>query len=182
MILSSAVYLITRNYRLLPTQNPVTYTKISRAPTREKVTPQRIIIPSIGIDTEIQEVGLTQNGAMEVPSSTTEVGWYKFGPHPGQVGSAVITGHYDGENGTKGVFEKLHLLKKGDKIYIIESNGKKITFTVRESRKYDPDADASEVFNQSDSSHLNLITCDGKWDTAQESYSKRLVVFTDVVL
>lgn len=142
--------------------------------------PLRILIPSIHVDAAIQQVGLTPQGAMEVPSDATDTGWYKLGSIPGEHGSAVIAGHYDGENGTKGVFENLHLLKRGDKIYIKVSSRKTKSFIVRESRMYDPKADASAVFNQSDGSYLNLITCDGQWDDFQKSYSKRLVVFTEL--
>jgi sortase A len=145
----------------------------------QKAIPQRITIPAIGVNALIQHVGLTPQGAMEVPSNTTDTGWYKLGPQPGELGSAVIDGHYDGKDGTKGVFEKLHLLKTGDKIYIKDSKGKTKLFIVRESRRYNPEADASAVFNQSNGTYLNLITCEGNWDDAQKSYSKRLVVFAD---
>ncbi|MDQ3239400.1 MAG: class F sortase [bacterium] len=165
-----------------PIQSSVLGTNSPTVPPVQEVVPDRIIIPAIGIDTAIQQVGLTEDGAMEVPSNNTDVGWFKFGPPPGQIGSAVITGHYDGENGATGIFEKLHTLQKGDKIYIKDTEGQVTNFTVRETRKYNPDADASEVFNQTESSHLNLITCDGSWETAQNSYSKRLVVFTDAIL
>ncbi|MFZ2299818.1 MAG: class F sortase [Candidatus Moraniibacteriota bacterium] len=51
---------------------------------------------------------------------------------------------------------------------------------VRESRSFDPDADALDVFSSDDGkAHLNLITCEGVWDKASKRYSKRLVVFTD---
>ena len=139
------------------------------------------MIPAIGVNVAMQHVGLTPEGAMEVPGSTADAGWYKFGSLPGERGSAVIAGHFDGENGKKGVFEKLHVLKKGDKIYVKNSDGKTKSFIVRESRTYNPEADASAVFGQIEGNHLNLITCDGIWDIAKKSYSKRLVVFADAM-
>jgi hypothetical protein len=54
------------------------------------------------------------------------------------------------------------------------------TFVVRESRSFNPNADASDVFNSNDEkSHLNLITCEGSWNKDSKSYSQRLVIFTD---
>jgi LPXTG-site transpeptidase (sortase) family protein len=142
-------------------------------------SPTRLIIPAININAGIQPLAVTPGGEMEVPSNTFDVGWFKLGTHPGEKGSAVIAGHFDGENGEAGVFANLYKLKKGDKLYIENDNGTVTSFVVRESRTYDPGY-AEEVFNSDDSSHLNLITCDGQLDGAKKSYNKRLVVFADI--
>jgi LPXTG-site transpeptidase (sortase) family protein len=141
--------------------------------------PIRLEIPAIQVNAIIEQVGTTPEGAMAVPSDTKNVGWYNLGPHPGEHGSAVIAGHYDGIQGTKGVFEKLHMLKAGDKLYVEDMSGKRKSFIVRQSRSYNPNADASVVFGQSSGNHLNLITCEGIWDQTQKRYSKRLVIFAD---
>lgn len=116
---------------------------------------------------------------MEVPDNSVDVGWFKLGPLPGQRGSAVFAGHFDGKNGEIGVFTDLYKLKKGDTVYVTDDKGISTTFVVRESRTYDPGY-AEEVFSQNDQAHLNLVTCDGVWDGTKKSYSKRLVVFTDI--
>lgn len=141
-------------------------------------SPVRLIIPTINVNAAIQNVGVNQSGEMEVPNNSIDVGWFKLGPRPGEKGSAVIAGHFDGENGGAGVFTNLYKLKKGDKLYVENSKGITITFLVRESRTYDPGY-ADNVFSSSDSAHLNLVTCDGVWDGAKKSYSRRLVVFAD---
>ena len=138
------------------------------------------MIPVINVNAVIQYVGVTPKGAMAVPNNATDVGWFKLGPRPGEKGSAVIAGHFDGENGEAGVFTNLNKLKKGDKLYIKNDKGISITFVVRESRIYNPGY-ANDVFSGSSSAYLNLITCDGVWDGAKKSYSKRLVVFADIV-
>lgn len=142
-------------------------------------TPMHLTIPAINVNAGIQYVGVTTNGSMGVPSNTVDVGWFKLGPHPGQIGSAVIDGHLNGKNGENGVFANLYKLKKGDKLYIKDSNGATISFTVRKTHIYNPGY-ADEVFSKNDSVHLNLITCDGMWDEKSKSYSKRLVVFADI--
>jgi LPXTG-site transpeptidase (sortase) family protein len=145
--------------------------------------PVRLIISKIKINAAVDPVGVTSTGAMEVPSAPENVGWFKFGPIPGDNGSAVIDGHYGlWKNGDIAVFDHLDQLKPGDDIVIEDEKGAITTFVVRESRVYSPTEDASNVFNSSDGrAHLNLITCGGTWDEALKSYPDRLVVFADKV-
>src|ERR1700722_19020473 len=141
--------------------------------------PMRLEIPSINVNAAVEYVGITPKGAMDVPINTIDVGLFKYGAYPGENGSAVIAGHYDSETGAPGVFANLNKLKKGDKLYINYANGITLVFVVRETHLYDPGF-ANDVFNGSNGDHLNLITCDGIWDAGKKSYSKRLVVFTDI--
>ncbi|HSW47458.1 MAG TPA: class F sortase, partial [Candidatus Saccharimonadales bacterium] len=140
--------------------------------------PMRLIIPAISVNTNIQHVGITPEGEMDVPSNSIDVGWFEPGALPGEKGSAVIAGHFDSENGEAGVFNNLDKLKVGDKIYTKDNSGKSTTFAVKKKRLYDPGY-AEEVFGRSDTAHLNLITCKGVWNDNLKSYSKRLVVFAD---
>ncbi|MCJ7826159.1 class F sortase [Patescibacteria group bacterium] len=142
--------------------------------------PVRLTIPAINVNAGIEPLGITPQGEMEIPSNTVDVGWFKFGSRPGEKGSAVISGHFNGTNGELGVFAHLDTLKKGDILYIKTDTGTSLTFVVRESRVYDPGY-ADDVFSKNDNVHLNLVTCDGAWDTNKKSYSKRLVVFADMI-
>jgi LPXTG-site transpeptidase (sortase) family protein len=143
--------------------------------------PVRLKIPVINVNATVEYVGLTSNGEMDTPSGPTGVAWFELGPRPGEKGSAVIAGHYGRwKSGERSVFENLNKLKKGDVLYIEDDGGLTLTFTVRESRSYDPSADAFDVFSLNDGkSHLNLVTCEGVWNAASQTYSQRLVVFTD---
>lgn len=142
--------------------------------------PVRLVIPAIKVSSMVEYVGFTSGGAMGVPKSMDTVAWFELGQRPGENGSAVIAGHYGIKNGKGSVFDNLYKLRKGDKIYIEDNKGKIISFVVRESRRYDPGADAKAVFGSSDGkAHLNLVTCEGTWNNISKSYSKRLVVFTD---
>lgn len=140
----------------------------------------RLKIPKIQVDALVESVGLTPEGMMDAPEGPTNAGWYNLGVRPGEEGSSVIDGHSGWKNNIPAVFDNLHKLQKGDKIYVEDNKGVITTFVVREFRIYDPEADASEVFVSSDGkSHLNLITCAGDWNETTKSSSKRLVVFTD---
>jgi LPXTG-site transpeptidase (sortase) family protein len=143
--------------------------------------PVRLKIPSINVDAALESVGLTPGGAVGVPKGTENAAWFDLSPRPGEKGSAVIDGHYGWwKNNTPTVFNNLGKLRKGDKLYVQDETGVIITFVVRESRKFNPGADAAGVFASGDGkSHLNLITCDGVWNDASKNYPDRLVVFTD---
>lgn len=142
--------------------------------------PLRLKIPTLNIDSVIEYVGLTKDGAMDVPKDQNNVGWLEIGNRPGEIGSAVLAGHYGWKNKKPSVFDSLYKLQKDDKIYIEDSLGNIISFTVRESKRYDQNATATEVFGSNDGlAHLNLITCEGIWDETSKSYPTRLVVFTD---
>jgi len=142
--------------------------------------PVRLMIPAIKADALIESLGLTLEGRMDAPKGPANAGWFNLGVRPGEVGSAVIDGHSGWKNDIPAVFDDLHKLQKGDKIYIKDNKGIVTTFVVREFRTYDPKADASDVFFSNDGeSHLNLITCTGVWDEISKSSSKRLVIFAD---
>ncbi len=145
--------------------------------------PKRLKIPKIKVDAAVDSVGLTRQGAVGVPKGPSTVAWFNLGPRPGENGSAVLTGHFGPwVNGKRSVFDNLYKLRKGDKLSIIDDKGATITFVVREIRSYTQNAQATEVFNVSDGkAHLNLITCAGVWNKRTKLYSKRLVVFTDLL-
>ena len=160
---------------------PRTQSRLNPQPIQLKVgLPARLQIRQINLNVAIESVGLTPQSAMEVPKAAINAGWYNLGPRPGQIGSAVIDGHYGTIEGLPAVFNNLHKLHKGDEIAIQDTEGAVITFTVRGSLEYDPNADSSAIFNSSDGkSHLNIITCDGAWSNVTHSFSQRLVVFAD---
>jgi len=142
--------------------------------------PVHLKIPSINIDANVEYVGFTLSGIMDVPKGFANVAWFNLGPRPGEVGSSVIDGHSGYKNNKPAVFDNLYKLQKGDEIYIENSNGTIITFVVSGIKSYDSESDASSVFASNDGkSHLNLITCAGSWNEILQSHSKRLVVFTD---
>ncbi len=142
--------------------------------------PVRLKIPKIKVDAAIEYVGLVSDGSIDNPKSPGDAAWFAIGPLPGESGSAVIDGHYGWKNGKAAVFDNLYKLRKGDRLFVEDYNGVITSFVMMGSRRYDPKADASSVFDSSDGkAHLNLITCEGVWDKVSKSYSERLVVFAD---
>jgi sortase A len=142
--------------------------------------PVRLTIPRIGVDAQVQPVGVTPSGQMAAPQGRLAVGWYGFGTRPGEVGSAVIDGHRGYAIG-HAVFDDLPKLSPGDKIFVYDPQGGAVGFVVRDSKTYLPDAKVPEVFHSSKGRHLNLITCAGSWNPLTGSHSERLVVFADAI-
>ncbi len=147
-----------------------------------KAVPVRLVIPAINVDAEIEPLGVTASGAMDVPKSPDTVGWLSTNSIPGNVGNAVMDGHRGWMNQMSAVFDRLHELKSGDLIYVTDAAGTSTSFVVREIKSYAPGDDASEVFGTSTGAHLNLITCEGDWDAWTQSYAERLVVFSKKII
>lgn len=109
-----------------PTQTPYpTYTPYptSTPPLRPpaQTSPTRIVIPSIGVDAKIGEVGWSviqsKEGAFTSVWDTADfaVGYHKTSGLPGRIGNTVLSGH----NNIKGeVFKNLSEIKAGDMIYL----------------------------------------------------------------
>jgi sortase A len=144
-----------------------------------KNIPLRLTIPKIQVDAVIEPVGITQSGALDAPHSIMNVGWYQFGSMPGSSGSAVMDGHVDGKHGEAGIFARLYLLGRGDEIATVDTTGKTTRFTVTKTKVFAANEDTTSLFDQIEGSHLNLITCFGDWDTREQRYTKRFVVFAD---
>ncbi|MBI4160789.1 MAG: class F sortase [Candidatus Yanofskybacteria bacterium] len=141
--------------------------------------PIRLRIPTLEINAKVQKVGINTKGNMAAPSNFKDVGWYKYGALPGDMGSSVMAGHVDNGLAFAGVFKRLGELKKGDDVYVDTDDGKRIRFRVIGSQVYDYDANVPEVFAERDGRYLKLITCTGTWIQSNRTHNKRLVVIAE---
>lgn len=152
---------------------------IRTASVQTPVTPERLIIDSIGVDASVEPVGLNASGNMAVPSSYTTTSWYRDGARVGAAGSTVIAGHLNNSLGRAGVFERLHELSLGDSV-VVEGEGVRVQYTVTEMTVYDAtEAPTDTIFTTAGPSRLVLITCNGAWDNGARSYEKRLVIVAE---
>ncbi len=148
--------------------------------TNQVELPKTLTIDSLKVKANVEQVGLDKKGAMGTPKDEQQVGWYKFGPRPGDVGNAVIDGHTDTKTGPA-VFYQLHELKKGDTVKIKDESGRNLVFRVKKLVEYGHlDAPLEKIFGASDQRNLNLITCIGTYDENEGTYDNRLVVFTEL--
>ncbi len=144
-------------------------------------SPTQIIIPSIGVNAAVENVGLIKND-MATPKKYYDAGWYDFGPKPGQVGNAIIDGHLNYVGGLKGVFWNLHKIKISDQILINTDLKRTLTFVVTDIKAISSTStDLNSIFGSSSTSNLNIITCTGSWNSQTRQYSQRLIVYSKLV-
>jgi sortase (surface protein transpeptidase) len=143
------------------------------------VDPERIVIPAIGVDADVIDLGLNDDGTMEVPTDFAQAGWFDRGPKPGRVGPAVIAGHVDDRSGPA-VFYDLVELEPGDEIEVHGEDGEVVTFVVRETQQHPKDAFPTEdVYGGTPGAELRLITCSGEFDRDERSYRDNTIVFAE---
>ncbi len=151
----------------------------SGAAPRNVGLPMRVIIPSIGVDASVEQVGVTADGAMDTPADPWNTGWYAPGVKPGQTGNAAIAGHVDYHGIGPVVFWDLNKLAVGAEVLVVTDAGQTLRFTVRGSEYYtDDNAPLLDIFGPANTVDLNLITCGGTFDPVTRHYDQRLVVFT----
>ena len=139
--------------------------------------PVSLTIPLIGVQTRLVYLGLTSDGALQVPSSTSVAGWYTGSPRPGAIGSAIIVGHIDSYVGP-GIFFRLSTLRRGDKIYVRRADGTLVEFRVTSVQTYLKDHFPTEdVYGPTPDAELRLITCGGAFDHATGHYLSNIVVY-----
>ncbi|MDO8471961.1 MAG: class F sortase, partial [bacterium] len=73
--------------------------------------PVRLIIPKLEVDAKVEYVALAKDKTMDVPKNQANVAWYLLGNRPGEVGTAVISGHYGWRDDKPLVFAKLSKLR-----------------------------------------------------------------------
>ncbi len=142
----------------------------------EAVAPVGVTIPALGIDTAtVVPVGVEPDGVMEVPPAD-QLGWYRHGVTPGEMGSAVVAGHVIDPSGP-GVFRYLADLELGDEVTVTDAEGVVRRFVVTEVELHDKAAvPFDEVFARSGEPQLVLVTCGGDWDADRRSYRANVVV------
>ena len=151
---------------------------VSTSATTTPITPARLIIPSIGVNANVEQVGKKADGSMGTPQKFGDVAWYALGSKPGAAGNAVIDGHVDNALTTAGVFMHLSQVHLGDTITVADASGATRSFVVNNIQEVPADtAPDASIFATTGPAQLVLITCDGDWVPAAKSFSTRLVVF-----
>jgi len=144
-------------------------------------TPVSLRVPAISLSVPLSTLGLNPDGTVQVPGNDTEPGWFRLGPSPGQIGSAVILGHVDSTQGP-GVFFQLHALLAGDQVQVSLADGAVANFVVTAVAVYaKAQFPAQQVYASNGSSALQLVTCGGSFDTQTGHYLSNLVVYTSFV-
>ena len=144
----------------------------------EPFIPTRIRIDSVDIDAEVVPVGITGN-VIEAPQDSDMVGWYKESGKVGENKTAIMDGHYDSKF-SKAVFYNLQYLDIGDKIQVYSEKGESLVYIVTALESYAKDnVPKGKIFDNDGTDRLNLITCSGNFDKGENTYLRRLIVYTE---
>lgn len=143
--------------------------------------PLTLSIAAIGVSVALgAPLGLDADGTVQVPTGTQQPGWFRLGPTPGEIGSAVILGHVDSYLGP-GVFFQLRTLATGDQVDVGLSDGVTAQFTVNAVAMYSKQQfPAQRVYGSHGASALQLVTCGGVFDHQTGSYLSNIVVYTSL--
>lgn len=115
---------------------------------------------------------------MDVPWNVSEVAWYRYGPVPGESGSAVLAAHVDLSNQGPGVFYNLRRLQPGDLIVVTGDDGIRRSFRVVARATYHKsELPLETIFSGTGPSVLTLVTCGGGFNRAQQTYDSNVVVY-----
>jgi sortase (surface protein transpeptidase) len=139
--------------------------------------PDRVRIPAIGVDARVVPVGVDRTGALEVPRSWVEAGWYARGSRPGEAGPAVIVGHVDSTSGPA-VFYRLGALHRGAAIGVAREDGSVARFRVQRVERWSKARfPTGRVYGATRRATLRLITCGGTFNRATGHYTDNTIAY-----
>jgi LPXTG-site transpeptidase (sortase) family protein len=146
----------------------------ARPPIINAMPAKRVVIPSIGLDSKIIQLGtkLDKRGQIAWETAPFAVGQHKGLAGPGQNGNMVLSGHISSPN-EGAIFHSLPDLKVGEGV-IVATDERQYLYRVTEVKTVTPDK--VEVLNQTPDATATLITC-----VPDGIYSHRLVVTAHLV-
>jgi len=136
----------------------------------------RMVAESVGINHEIEEIGILPNNQLDTPKDgVNKVGWYYIYDKPGWGDNAVFAAHVN-YNFKKGPFADLAKVQAGDRITIQMVEGPSYVYEVFYFKRYDvntiPMGDLIDgvldgVTRPDGEEWITLITCGGRFQATQ---------------
>ncbi len=137
----------------------------------------RLLIPSIRIDTPVNGIKVAPSGVMANPVGYFNAVWYDFSSFPGlggyTDGNMVLAGHVDSAVYGTAIFWFVRDLAPGATIQYVTSAGEVISYVVTSSVAYDATNDFGPIV-ATGAADLTIITCTGTFSGG--SYNLRHVV------
>lgn len=153
--------------------------QLDLAPLLGPATPTRVRIPAIAVSAPLMSLALDSTGRLAAPPQQDRnlAGWYGDGASPGEIGTAVIAGHVDNNQGPA-VFYNLGALKPGAEVDVDRSDGVTAVFTIDSVAAYPTRAFPNDkVYGDSTRAELRIITCGAGFDKRTHEYSGNVVAF-----
>lgn len=142
--------------------------------------PRYLYLPSIGIQSRVDSVGINSNGNIDSPKNANDSAWYDGSAKPGKDGQVFINGHKSYSSSYSSAFDKLDQIQVGDQIIIENGNGDKFTYKVVSSQTLPTSkVDMNKALNVPDNAKqgVTLMTYTGKYNYREQSAEQRVVVY-----
>jgi sortase (surface protein transpeptidase) len=138
--------------------------------------PAHLEIPRVGVNADVAQLGVQEDGTLEAPATGEVVGWYQSSARPGQVGNMVVSGHVDWEK-RSAVFASLATLAPGDTIDVVAEDGERYSYTVEWVREVESaNAPLGDILGPTTDRWLTAITCGGRFNQEAHQYESRVIV------
>jgi len=147
------------------------------------LAPQEVSLDSIGVTMPIVATGVQDDGQMELPDDPRVLGWYEFGPAPGDdAGSAVLGGHVDSIDLGTGPLSRLSAMAIGDSITVTDGTGAPVAYRVVTVERIIKGALPVDTLFAPDGPHqLAVVTCGGRYLPDAGGYEDNIVVIAEPV-
>lgn len=166
---------------VIPVSAPAATTTSIGAAQRPVGDPVAISIPKLDITDDVVPVGLEPDRSLEVPP-VDKSGWFRLGPRPGDVGSALIAGHVNW-HGQLGALGRIGELAAGDLVLVTDQAGVQREFGVlrvyRIPKALYQTRTVPLISDPRTSRDLALVTCSGSVTNGE--YSDNTVVMARLV-
>jgi len=144
--------------------------------------PRALYINKIGVAARVLPMSLNSDNSIQAPINIFDSGWYTGSVKPGEDGAMLIDGHSTTDR--RALFGKLDMLAIGDTVELEKGDGAKLTYKVVYKETVDKDAvDMKKALRPYGNAQraLNLITCSGAWNDAENTLAKRTLVYTEQI-
>jgi sortase (surface protein transpeptidase) len=118
------------------------------------------------------------DGQMELPDDPARIGWYRFGPTPGEArGSVVLGGHVDSQRYGVGPLARLAAVREGARITVTTAGGSTVDYRVTSVERISKAAlPTDRLFDPDIKPRLVVITCGGRYLPEAGGYEDNIVV------
>lgn len=162
-----------------PSRPPAEVSQKGTTPTQPAAAPPPVSLKVAGtsIDMAVIPVGVAPGGAMEIPETFYQAGWYRFGSAPGAAeGTAVLAGHID-TTSDRAPFSQLKSLPAGTLITVGREGAPALNYRVVSVTLMAKDAfDGDSLFRRTGPHELKVVTCGGRWLDERMDYSDNVIV------
>ncbi|OFE14225.1 hypothetical protein BA895_11460 [Humibacillus sp. DSM 29435] len=154
--------------------------------------PDRLVIPSLGVDAPFQTIGLDTSAPADAqgrqrlgsPSDRTKAGWYAAGPRPGSGRGSVLTNGHTYRDGSAIFKESFSShVAVGQRIDIRQRAGgvcsyriNRVWAEVNAATDYPRIVASHHLYDFGGPERLFLTTCSGSFNSATQNYNQITIV------